>query len=100
MPKNFCDLTDRVAVVIGGTSGLGRTIAIGFAEAGATVIPSGRRQDIVEEVCAQIRSRGDDTLSHAVDVGDRQWLRTAPPKPESSPSPAALPLSGLKPELT
>jgi len=38
------DLTGRVAVVIGGTSGLGRAIALGLAEAGADVVASGRRE--------------------------------------------------------
>jgi NAD(P)-dependent dehydrogenase (short-subunit alcohol dehydrogenase family) len=36
--KNYTDLTGRVAVVIGGTSGLGRAIAIGMAESGASVV--------------------------------------------------------------
>ncbi len=39
MIRNFTDLSGRVAVVIGGTSGLGRTLAMGFAEAGAAVVP-------------------------------------------------------------
>ena len=38
MVKNFTDLSGRVAVVVGGTSGLGRAIAIGLAEAGASVV--------------------------------------------------------------
>jgi NAD(P)-dependent dehydrogenase (short-subunit alcohol dehydrogenase family) len=45
MTKNLMDLTGRVAVVIGGTSGLGRAIALGLAEAGAAVVPTGRRQE-------------------------------------------------------
>jgi len=71
MPKNFMDLTTRVAVVVGGTSGLGRTIALGLAEAGATVIPTGRRQAMVDDVCDAVRKIGRDTLSHPVDVADR-----------------------------
>src|ERR1700719_2666540 len=72
MVKNFTNLSDRVAVVIGGTSGLGRTIALGLAEAGADVISSGRRQELVDEVSARIRALGRETLSRAVDVSDRK----------------------------
>ena len=52
MAKNFFDLTGRVAVVIGGTSGLGRAIATGLAESGAAVVPTGRRQELAQEVAA------------------------------------------------
>ena len=55
MPNLF-DLSGRVAVVIGATSGLGRAIAIGLAEHGAHVVPTGRRRAQVEEVCAQVDS--------------------------------------------
>jgi NAD(P)-dependent dehydrogenase (short-subunit alcohol dehydrogenase family) len=72
MIKNFMDLSGRVAVVIGGTSGLGRIIALGLAEAGADVVSSGRRQELVDEVSAQIRALGRETLSHSVDVADRK----------------------------
>jgi NAD(P)-dependent dehydrogenase (short-subunit alcohol dehydrogenase family) len=74
MVKNFMDLSDRVAVVIGGTSGLGRTIALGLAEAGAVVVSSGRRQELVEEVSARIRALGRDTLSQSVNVSDRKSI--------------------------
>jgi NAD(P)-dependent dehydrogenase (short-subunit alcohol dehydrogenase family) len=69
--KNFTDLTGRVAVVIGGTSGLGQTIALGLAEAGAHVIPSGRRVDRIEEVSAKIVAMGRKSLVHPVDVALR-----------------------------
>jgi len=72
MVKNFTDLSGRIAVVIGGTSGLGRTIALGLAEAGADVVSSGRRQELVDEVSAQIRALGHETLSHSVNVSDRK----------------------------
>jgi NAD(P)-dependent dehydrogenase (short-subunit alcohol dehydrogenase family) len=71
MSKNFTDLTGRVAVVIGGTSGIGRTIALGYAEAGATVVATGRRQEMVEEVSQAIRNLGQETLPLTVDVADR-----------------------------
>lgn len=71
MAKNLLDLTDRVAVVVGGTSGLGRVIALGLAEHGAHVIATGRRQQLVDEVSEAVRGAGRDTLSHTVDVADR-----------------------------
>jgi NAD(P)-dependent dehydrogenase (short-subunit alcohol dehydrogenase family) len=74
MVKNFMDLSDRVAVVIGGTSGLGRTLALGLAEAGANVVASGRRQELVEEVSAQVRALGRETLIQSVNVSDRKSI--------------------------
>jgi len=68
---NPVDVTDRVAVVIGGTSGLGRVIATGLAGAGAYVVASGRREDLVETVAQAIEGRGRRTLRHPVDVADR-----------------------------
>lgn len=70
------DLTGRVAVVIGGTSGLGRTLALGLAEAGAAVVPSGRRQELVDEVSAQIAALGRETLNYSVNVSDRTSIDT------------------------
>jgi NAD(P)-dependent dehydrogenase (short-subunit alcohol dehydrogenase family) len=69
--KNITDLTGRVAVVIGGTSGLGRAIAIGLAESGADVVPTGRRVDQADEVCRHIESLGRRTLRQPVDISDR-----------------------------
>jgi NAD(P)-dependent dehydrogenase (short-subunit alcohol dehydrogenase family) len=74
MVKNYFDLTGRVAVVIGGTSGLGRTIAMGLGEAGATVVPTGRRQELADEVAAAIKSLGRETLSYPVDVANRSSI--------------------------
>jgi NAD(P)-dependent dehydrogenase (short-subunit alcohol dehydrogenase family) len=71
MIKNYTDLTGRVAVVIGGTSGLGRAIALGLAEAGATVVASGRRQELVDEMAAAIKVLGRESLNHSVNVSDR-----------------------------
>jgi len=65
------DLDGRVAVVVGGTSGLGREIALGLAEAGADVIPTGRRADLVDQVCAEIEKLGRTTLRYPVDVSSR-----------------------------
>jgi NAD(P)-dependent dehydrogenase (short-subunit alcohol dehydrogenase family) len=70
--KALFDLDGRVAVVVGGTSGIGRELALGLADAGADVVATGRRQDHVDEVAAQIERRGRRTLRLVTDVGDHQ----------------------------
>lgn len=69
------DLTGRVAVVIGGTSGIGRAIAHGLAEAGADVVPTSRSLEHVEAAAREIQERGRRTLSVASDVSDRASLQ-------------------------
>ncbi len=68
------DLTGRVAVVIGGTSGLGRAIAHGLAQAGADVVPTGRREALVDEVCRDVEQSGGRTLRCPTDATDRSAL--------------------------
>jgi NAD(P)-dependent dehydrogenase (short-subunit alcohol dehydrogenase family) len=68
------DLSGRTAVVVGGTSGIGRTLAIGLAEAGADVVASGRRIPLVNDVAADIARLGRRTLAHASDVADAASL--------------------------
>jgi NAD(P)-dependent dehydrogenase (short-subunit alcohol dehydrogenase family) len=72
--RNVLDLTNRVAVVIGATSGIGRAIAVGLAEHGAHVVPTGRRQAQLEEVCGQIEAAGVRTLCRTANVTDRDSL--------------------------
>ena len=72
--KNALDLTGRVAVVIGGTSGIGRTLAAGLAAAGADVAPTGRRESLVEEACSEIEAAGRKTLRHTCDAGSRESI--------------------------
>lgn len=69
--KNILDLSGRVAVIAGGTSGLGRAIGIGLAQAGADVVASGRRQQNVDEVSAEIEKLGRKSLRKTMDIGDR-----------------------------
>jgi NAD(P)-dependent dehydrogenase (short-subunit alcohol dehydrogenase family) len=69
MSKWF-DLSGRVAVVIGATSGLGREIAVGLKEHGATVVPTGRRHEQVESLCREL----DSNVRQAADVTDRASL--------------------------
>ena len=68
---NCLDLSNRVAVVVGGTSGLGRAIAIGFAEHGADVVPTGRREQNIGEVCTEIEALGRRALRHITDANSR-----------------------------
>ena len=69
------DLTGRIAVVVGGTTGIGRALALGLADAGADVVATGRRANIVEEVASAIESKGRRTLRVASDVADAASLQ-------------------------
>ena len=72
--KNLFDLTDRVAVVVGGTSGLGRAVALGLADAGAHVVPTGRRTELVQQVAEECRAKGVRSLALTCDASDRASL--------------------------
>lgn len=58
------------AVVIGGTSGIGRAIALGMAEDGADVIATSRDEASVSEIATEIRNRGRSTTEITCDVTD------------------------------
>jgi NAD(P)-dependent dehydrogenase (short-subunit alcohol dehydrogenase family) len=68
-------LKNRVAVVLGGTSGIGQAIARGLARAGATTIASSRDRDRVEAQAADLESLGSKTLRLPSDVQDRASLQ-------------------------
>ena len=74
MGTSLFDLSGRVAVVVGGTSGIGRAIALGLAEAGADVVVTGRRENLVDEVAREIEARGRRTMRMTADVGDAASL--------------------------
>ena len=74
MIDKLFSLEGRVAVVVGGTSGIGRVLALGLADAGADVVATARRETLVEEVAAEIETRGRRTLRLATDVLDRRSL--------------------------
>lgn len=69
------DLTSKTAVVIGGTSGIGLTIAKGLAKAGANVVPSGRREELALSVAAELERSGGKAFGHSVDVTSRESLQ-------------------------
>jgi NAD(P)-dependent dehydrogenase (short-subunit alcohol dehydrogenase family) len=70
------DLTGRVAIVLGGTSGIGRALVDGLMEAGADVVASSRRQPEVDATALAIERHGRRTLRLAADVTDRGSLET------------------------
>lgn len=72
--REALDLTGRIAVVIGGTSGIGRAIAHGLAQAGADVVPTSRRRALVDAAAGEIEALGRRSLRATCDVGDRASL--------------------------
>ena len=69
------DLQNKTAVVIGGTSGIGLEIAKGLAIAGANVVATGRRLELVRSAAAAIESLGRRYLSLTCDVTDQSSLK-------------------------
>jgi NAD(P)-dependent dehydrogenase (short-subunit alcohol dehydrogenase family) len=74
MTVSSLSLEGRVAIVLGGTSGIGRALSLGLARAGADVVASARRPELVEETSAELEKLGRRTLRIAADVTDRPSL--------------------------
>jgi len=70
MGHPLLDLATKTAVVIGGTSGIGLALARGLAQAGANVVPTGRREELVKKVAAEIVALGHRSLAQPCDVTD------------------------------
>src|SRR5690242_17274502 len=69
--SNVFDLTGKVAIVTGSTKGIGRAMASGLANAGATVIVSSRKQELCDKVASELENEtGRATLGLACHVGD------------------------------
>ncbi|MGH9494551.1 MAG: SDR family NAD(P)-dependent oxidoreductase, partial [Candidatus Sulfotelmatobacter sp.] len=68
------DLAGKVAVVVGGSSGIGRTLALGLAKAGADVVSSARRIELVNSLAGEIESLGRKSLRVTCDVAERASL--------------------------
>jgi len=67
-PAERFSLVEKVAVVLGGSSGIGRQIALGFRDAGAIVVPVGKTASKVAEVEVALAARGGGTKGYAADV--------------------------------
>jgi len=74
MSIELFNLSGRVAVVMGGTSGIGRMIAVSLAQAGADVVATGRRENLVEEVAGEIEKAGRKTLRQTTDAAKRESI--------------------------
>ncbi len=74
MNPQLFSLEGKVAVVTGGTSGIGQALSLGLADAGADVIATARRQQQVDDTAKEIEARGRKTIRMASDVGDRPSL--------------------------
>ncbi len=70
------DLASKTAVVIGGTSGIGLTLAKGLAHAGANVVPTGRRENLIKSAADEIKRLGRETLVQPCDVTSRDSLES------------------------
>jgi NAD(P)-dependent dehydrogenase (short-subunit alcohol dehydrogenase family) len=74
MSQSLFDLSGKTAVVVGGTSGIGRVLALGLADAGADVVVTARREALVDEAAGEIERRGRKTMRITSDVGDETSL--------------------------
>lgn len=72
--STLLDLTGKTAVVLGGTSGIGLALARGLAQAGADVVPSGRRANLVQAAAQAVRALGKQSLEQTCDVTSRDSL--------------------------
>jgi NAD(P)-dependent dehydrogenase (short-subunit alcohol dehydrogenase family) len=74
MSLELFNLTGRVAVVMGGTSGIGRELALGLAQAGADVVATGRREELVNQVAGEIESFGKRSVRKTANAGSRESI--------------------------
>lgn len=75
MVESIFNLAGKCAVVIGSTSGLGKSIALGLAQAGADTVAASRRAEEVEATARAIEGLGGRTLRITADVRDRASLK-------------------------
>jgi NAD(P)-dependent dehydrogenase (short-subunit alcohol dehydrogenase family) len=72
---NHIDLTGKVAIVTGASRGIGQAIAEGYAEAGAKVVLSSRKQEGLDQAADGIRAKGGEALPMAAHNGDKLALQ-------------------------
>lgn len=67
-------LKDKVTIITGGGSGIGKATALLFAQQGATVVVAGRRNDKLKETVSLIREHGNEALSVQTDIADKDQV--------------------------
>jgi NAD(P)-dependent dehydrogenase (short-subunit alcohol dehydrogenase family) len=77
MPYAGFDLSGRVALVTGGTSGLGRAIAVGLAQAGASIVVASRDESKVADTVAELTDLSEGHSGIRLDVGDSASIEAA-----------------------
>ena len=87
---NLFDLSGRVAVVTGGNGGIGRGIALGLAQAGATIAVLARNEEKNQSVLSELQSLGVAALALKVDVSARGELQPALKKVEDKLGPVSI----------
>ena len=88
-PKLF-DLSNNTAIVTGGNGGIGRSIAIGLAQAGASVAIIGRNEEKNEKTLAELKATGVDAMALKVDITKRAELAPAIEKIEKELGPVSI----------
>ena len=74
------DMTGRVAIVTGGSRGIGRAVVGGLAAMGARVVVASRKADACEEAAAEVNASGGTAIAVPTHVGDPSWPRWWTPR--------------------
>lgn len=89
-PMKLFDLSGRVAVVTGGNGGIGRSLALGFASAGASVAIVGRNKEKNKQVLGELQEIGNSAMAVRVDLSHRDQLEPALHEIESQLGPVEI----------
>ena len=87
---NLFDLSGNVAVVTGGNGGIGRSIALGLAQAGAAIAVLARNEEKNQRVVGELEALGGPTLAVRVDVSVREQLQPALEQVEQTLGPVSI----------